>query len=159
MGASRLHCSLEEGAMANLNETTWAVNESLLQSYRSISVSSESFLLAVGAIAAGKSVLVLLGTAALALILIWLIWFPVVRARHRVVDYHKHVIQLDEQARSKLCTEHEYVHDSKLRKRANDLFGIKSNWRATRVKLDLLVPLLFTCMWFILLIYGLNLAN
>lgn len=37
----------------------WSINESLLQSYRSIFISSQSFLLAVGGIVVDKSTIVL----------------------------------------------------------------------------------------------------
>lgn len=48
---------------------------------------SQSFLLAVGAIVSGKSGVVLYATAAISLVMIWAIWFPVVRSRHLIVDY------------------------------------------------------------------------
>ena len=130
----------------------WSINETLLQSYRSIFVPSQSFLLAVGAIVSGRNSLVLYTTAAISLVMIWIIWFPVVRSRHRIVDYYKYGVMLSETARSELCTEKEYVHDDKLRKKANMLFGIDSNWRSTRKKLDLLTPLLVTSLWVVLIV-------
>ena len=137
--------------MADLDK--WSINESLLQSYRSIFISSQSFLLAVGAIVSGKDINVLLATASISLLMIWAIWFPVVRARHRIVDYYKYSASLEEPQKSKLCSEKEYVHNCKLRKKANEVFGIKTNWRPTRVKLDLLTPLLFSEVWLVLVLY------
>ena len=113
----------------------WSINESLLQSYRSLFISSQSFLLAVGAIVAGKSTAVVLAVAVLSLLMIWAIWFPVVRARHRIVDYYKYGTSLPEPKRAELCSEKQYVHNPELRKKANEAFGIETNWRSTRVKL------------------------
>lgn len=131
----------------------WSINESLLQSYRSLFISSQSFLLAVGAIVAGKSTAVVLAVAVLSLLMIWSIWFPVVRARHRIVDYYKYGTSLPESKRAELCSEKQYVHDPELRKKANEAFGIETNWRPTRVKLDLLTPVMFTAIWAVLVIY------
>lgn len=130
----------------------WNINETLLQSYRSIFISSQSFLLAVGAIVSGKSPLVLYAVAAISLLMIWGIWFPVVRSRHRIVDYYKHGMALPETKRSELCTEKQYVHDDELRKKANALFGVESNWRPTRKKLDLMMPVLVSSVWIVLVI-------
>ena len=137
--------------MADLEK--WSINESLLQSYRSIFISSQSFLLAVGAIASGKSTMVLVATATISLLMIWAIWFPVVRARHRIVDYHKYGALLSDAKRSELCSEKEYVHNKELRKKANEAFGIGGNWRPTRLKVDLLTPLSFSLIWVVLILY------
>ena len=134
-------------------EGRWSINESLLQSYRSIFISSQSFLLAVGAIVSGKNEAVLFVTAAASLVMIWLIWFPVVRARHKIVDYYKYSVTLSEPDRSQLCTEHQYVHNRELRKRANALFQIDTNWRPTRVKIDLMIPVAFSLIWIVLVAY------
>lgn len=131
----------------------WSINETLLQSYRSIFISSQSFLLAVGAIVSGKSPMVLYVVAAISLLMIWAIWFPVVRARHRIVDYYKYGAVLSESKRSELCSEKQYVHDYELRKKANELLGIRSNWRSTRKKLDLLTPALISSVWLVLVVY------
>ncbi|MDP2993334.1 MAG: hypothetical protein Q8N82_08295 [Deltaproteobacteria bacterium] len=132
----------------------WNINEMLLQSYRAIFISSQSFLLAVGAMVYGKSTCVLLVTASISLLMIWYIWFPVVRARHLIVDYYKyrykHRALLSSVEWSKLCSEEQYVNDRNLRKEANKLFGIDSNWRPTRWKLDLFIPFLFSIIWIVL---------
>jgi len=70
------------------DQERWNANESLLQSYRSIFISSVSFLLAVGAIVAEKSIAVLMAVAVVSVLMIWAIWFRVVRARHLIVDYY-----------------------------------------------------------------------
>jgi len=131
----------------------WSINETLLQSYRSIFISSQAFLLAVGAIVSGKNEVVLFSVAAISLLMIWVIWFPVVRSRHKIVDYYKCSSQLSETNRSQLCSEKEYVHNRKLRTQANQLFDIKTNWRETRFKIDLLIPICFSVIWTVLVIY------
>lgn len=131
----------------------WSVNESLLQSYRSVFISSQSFLLAVGAIVADKSTMVLLATAGVGTLMIWAIWFPVVVARHRIVDYYKYRASLPESRRPELCSESDYVKDRTLRRKANEVLGLKTNWRPTRRKIDLLIPFLFSFVWIVLLLY------
>lgn len=131
----------------------WSINETLLQSYRSIFISSQSFLLAVGAIVSGKSRATLYGIGALSLLMILAIWVPVVRSRHLIVDYHKYGSKLPKVDQLKLCTVEQYVKKRKLRKEANVLLAIESNWRGTRVKLDALMPALISSVWLALLIY------
>lgn len=125
----------------------WAINESLLQAYRSTFISSQSFLLAVGAIYTGKSHSLVYITAAVGFSVIWFIWFPVVRARHRIVDYYKYSAGLNAEEISLVCTEHEYVHVGARRASANAIFKIKTNWRRTRLKLDMGMPILFSIVW------------
>lgn len=134
------------------DQERWKANEALLQSYRSIFISSESFLLAVGAIVVEKSLAVLLAVAVVSLFMIWAIWFPVVRARHLIVDYYKY--RSLKGPPDDLCTEDEYVHKRTLRRAANRLLGIRTNWRPTRWKIDLLLPILFSVVWITLIIYG-----
>lgn len=125
----------------------WSANEALLQSYRSIFISSQSFLLTAGAVLTGKSPTLLFVVAGAALVMIWLVWFPVVRAPLRIVDYHKYAAALASEALANLCSEHQYVHDPSSRIKANALLGIATNWRATRVKMDILLPILFSALW------------
>lgn len=124
----------------------WSINESLLQSYRSIFISSQSFLLAVGAIVSGKSDVVLYATAAISLVMIWAIWFPVVRSRHLIVDYYKFGMM-------DFCNEDDYVNKRATRDDANKHFKIETNWRKTRKKLDLYTPILVSLVWVVLVIY------
>lgn len=76
----------------------WELNEQLLQSYRGVFISSQSFMLAVGAIVWGKDKdLNVFGiTCAVGIGMIWLMWFGVVRARHKIVDYYKYGSNLKE---------------------------------------------------------------
>ena len=131
----------------------WAINESLLQSYRATFISTQSFLLAVGAVLSGKSAVLVYLAALIGVIVIWAVWFPVVRARHRIVDYYKYSSGLTPEQASTLCTEREYVHDVALRARANETFGLRTNWRSTRVKLDAWLPVLFSAMWLALVVH------
>jgi hypothetical protein len=129
----------------------WTVNESLLQSYRSIFISSQSFLLTAGAVFSGKQPEYLTyATTTLGLLMIWFIWFPVVRARLKIVDYHKYASGLRPRALREICSEQEYVLNAVKRKDANQRLGITNNWRATRIKMDVMLPLLFTVLWIIL---------
>jgi len=132
--------------------TRYSVNESLLQSYRSIFISSQSFLLAVGAIAVDKSTIILFATAIISLVMILWIWLPVVVSRHRIVDYYKFGADLPHDKRAALCTEKEYVHNRALRKEANATFRLRTNWRPTRLKLDVAIPGLFFLLWIALVI-------
>jgi hypothetical protein len=128
----------------------YSVNETLLQSYRSIFISSQSFLLAVGAIVSGKSPCVLYITTIVGLSMIWFLWFPVVKSRHRIVDHYKFSAKLSESELKGLCSVDEYVHDRKLRAKANKLFKITTNWRETRKKVDFWIPFLFSVIWIVL---------
>lgn len=125
----------------------YQVNEDLLQSYRSIFISSESFLLAVGAIFLGKSLLLLVITSVIGLIMIWFLWFPIVRARHKIVDYYKFQADGSLSSIDSVCTIHEYVHNRRKRNQTNTNLGIRTNWRKTRKKIDLYLPILFSIVW------------
>lgn len=141
-------------------ETRWSVNESLLQSYRSIFISSQSFLIAVGAILldAKTPVWLLALIAGLALLMIWYLWFRVVVSRHRAVDYYK--FQIDKKTPENFfncCTEREYISNSLKRTSINCALQ-KKNWRPTRIKVDFLLPLIFTSIWLALFIARLRSA-
>ncbi len=128
------------------DDLRWEVNESLLQSYRSIFISCESFLLAVGALLYDQ--MLLLGfMSVIGLLIIWLFWYPVVRSRHLIVDYYKFRATLNDDGASQLCTLEQYVHRRNLRRKANQVFGLRTNWRSTRLKMDLWLPIVFSLMW------------
>jgi len=95
----------------------YQINEDLLQSYRQIFISTESFLLAVGAIILDKSLLLLMIIAAVSIITIWYLWFRIVRSRHLIVDYYK--FTLSEYMPPQNNSESIYVHNIELRKQAN----------------------------------------
>lgn len=90
----------------------------------------------------------LLATVAVcAAIIIWYLWFSVVTARHRVIDYYK--FQLDESIACKFtsCAEDEYVKNKDGKRNAINHAIRKRNWRATRIKIDLLLPIMFSIIW------------
>ncbi|MDD5111434.1 MAG: hypothetical protein PHG85_02715 [Candidatus Altiarchaeota archaeon] len=133
----------------------WQVNEQLLQSYRNMFLSSQSFMLAVGAIAMGKSNLLMALLTIIGLLMIWAVWFPIVRSRHLIVDYHKYQLN-STSPDAKICTETEYVHDMAKRKETNAILGIKHEFRPTRFKIDLCLPLLYSLIWILLLAFQLS---
>lgn len=137
-------------------KTEWSVNESLLQSYRSIFISSQAFILAVGVLLIDNKPIFLI-VAIISLFMIWYIWFRVVRSRHLIVDYHKYASKLDKPKQEELrkrYTEDEYVKNKDKRSKANILLGIDTNWRPTRIKIDLLLPVLYTSIWLTLIFAG-----
>lgn len=67
-----------------------AINESLLQSYRSNMIASQSFLLAVAAAFYEKNDILEMACVFMALFQLWYIWFRVIRVRAIIVDYYKH---------------------------------------------------------------------
>lgn len=134
----------------------WQNNENLLQSYRQIFVGSQAFMLAVGAVlfnTAGDWLLVLL--AGLSGVIIWYIWFLVVVARHKAVDYHKY-ITLKGDVPDGVCSEEDYINNKELRIKTNKILGITTNWRPTRKKIDLYLPVIYTAAWLLLVYFKLN---
>ncbi len=129
----------------------WGTNETLLQSYRIIFISSQSFLLAFGAILfdSNTPLWLLITIVALTFVVIWGLWFPVVRARGLIVDFYKFNIYVNYPGR-----EVNYVHDKKFRDKVNKevKLPLHSNWRQTRIKIDILLPIYFTILWFVLIL-------
>lgn len=70
-------------------DTYWGVYESNVQAYRGMFFSSQSIMLAVGAITLKESWLLTGVLAALSIFQIWFIWYRVIRSRCLIVDYHK----------------------------------------------------------------------
>lgn len=127
--------------------TKWSVNESLLQSYRSIFISAESFLLAVAVFSIEESTLFFYISSVIAVLIIWVFWFPIVRSRHLIVDYYKYALELSDKNRENLCSEKEFVQKSENYLETKRTLGIKKHWRLTRIKMDLLLPILFSIFW------------
>jgi hypothetical protein len=130
----------------------WSANERLLQSYRSIFISSQTFMLAVGALFWGKSWIVLCVVGGISVCVIWAVWVPVVFARHKIVDYYKHACSLTESQRESLCTETVYVRNADSRRKTNELFDIRSNLGVTRLKIDIVVPASLTLLWIVFVV-------
>jgi hypothetical protein len=139
----------------NMKEVSakWSVNENLLQWYRSIFISSQSFLLIVLTLFLEKSTGTFYGIWFVSMLIILYIWFPVVISRHRIIDYYKYMIDLDSESISQLCTENEYVNCKEKRNEANRILHIDTNWRSTRRRIDGLLPILFIFVLILLFIY------
>jgi hypothetical protein len=101
----------------------------------------------------GKSAVLLYAVAFTSMAMIWIVWFPVVRARLFIVDYYKYAATLSPENAPILCSEQDYVRKADHRANANRLFGLTSNWRTTRIKMDIVLPLLFTALWLVLVVH------
>ena len=139
-------------------EKKWAVYESNVQQYRVLSATVQSFLLAVGSVLFTQSNvpnLLMLLVAALGVAHVFLIWYPIVKARHRIIDYYKfqfycNLSQERQRELAVFCKEEEYVHDDKKWQDVNAQFFDRPKlklWRETRHKLDRLVPGAYVLIW------------
>jgi len=143
-----------------MSNDLYQANESLLQSYRQIFISFESFLLAVGAIVVNENKWFVCLIAAIGILSIWWLWYRIVRSRHLIVDFHKFNLSRFMPPENK--SEDAYVHDKGLRKRVNQDFEdqdpqkrkIQNSFRGTRIKIDLIMPILITFVWVILAGYA-----
>ena len=134
-------------------EVKWNVHERALNAYRSINISSQAFLVAAGAFLASKQSFLIIPVAFIAILIIWVIWRPIVIARHRVADYYRYALELEPlelQKLEELGDGSDYASKNDVRAAANELFKLKTNWRPTRMKLDLFLPLFYTLIWFAL---------
>lgn len=135
-----------------MNVDKWTLNESLLQSYRGIFIGSQSFLLAVGAMFAQTPKLnwALVGLALLSVYVIWRMWFPIVPSRARIVDYYKFKSDSAYDSAFEGITEDDYVRNDDVRESVNSEI-CKNNWRETRRKVDIGLPVIFTIIWTMLI--------
>jgi hypothetical protein len=130
-------------------ETKWSVNESLLQSYRSIFISSQSFLLAVGAVLVEQYPYLNIVIAGLSLLMIWWIWIPVVKARRRIVDYYKYALKLNDE-QSVLFLQR-FIANQFLQEAIGEKKPI-TDLRETRKKIDIYLPIGFSIIWLLFII-------
>lgn len=149
----------------------WGIYESNLQAYRSNFLSSQSIMLAIGAILIDASALVSLLLSAIALIQMFYVWIPVIHYRAILVDFHKYRLnekftvngewktREDEEPLTELI----YCKNKKIRKNVNYIISQKvsrerpfSNWRETRRKIDIIIPLSMTFIW---ILYDLHVFN
>lgn len=129
----------------SFNTDRWSINESLLQSYRAIFISSQSLFISAAALTTDSWIhLAVIGIALFQLY----IGFTVVGSRALIVDYHKYGIL----SRFPNVTERDYVHNLALRKEINSIVGISKNLRQTRFKIDILIPASFLIIWICFLI-------
>jgi hypothetical protein len=129
------------------HETLWAVYEANVQAYRGSFNSAQSILLAFGAIIYDKNTWLFILIALLAVMQIWYIWFRVIRARILIVDYHKIFVDPKYRIPETDITEKIYVEDECARRAFNEAAGMNTNWRLSRFKMDILLPILYTSLW------------
>lgn len=72
------------------NKDSLAIYESAVQAYRGHFLSSQSFMLAVGAIVLDKSFVLTILVSIIALFQIWGIWFRIMRIKTITVDFYKY---------------------------------------------------------------------
>jgi len=131
----------------------YPVNESLLQSYRRIFISSESFMLSVGFLQFNYKISPVLFYTIILLNLIIILfgWVDIVRARAKLVDYYKYKLNLSCDDSDKFLKNHKY------RREVYDSLGVpkgkkhrKGPWRETRIKIDLILPVLYIAVWWLI---------
>jgi hypothetical protein len=147
----------------------YPINESLLQSYRRIFISTESFLLGVAVFASDKKLLVFIPIVAAGLIIIFLGWLDclgvagrlrikwcgVIIARARIVDYYKYEMNKESNVRPNIDLDR-YVHDRKYRNATNHenkKLRKKGNWRDSRKIVDRCIPVIFSLVWILLFLF------
>ena len=129
------------------HQTQWAVYESNVQSYRNTFNASQSMLLAFGALLYEKNIIVFSLIAVTAVILIWAVWFQVITKRTLIVDYHKIFIDQKYNDPPVDIGEKEYVENKKARQEFNAAAGMRTNWRLTRIKMDIVLPAMYSAIW------------
>lgn len=156
----------------------WAIYEGNTQAYRSNMVATQSLLMAVAAIFFDKNTILTLSVCIIGLIIQWAIWFRVISSRMIISDFHKfnalyefskkvndEGMMIDpSDSNQKELTEQIYVKEKDVQKRANAALvqisgnpSLKTNWRLTRKKLDLVLPIVFSIIWIAMI--GFKLAN
>ena len=137
------------------HDTQWAVYEANVQAYRGSFNSAQAILLAFGAIIFGENTGLFTFIAVVAVLQIWYIWFRVIRTRILIVDYHKIFVDPKYQPPEHDIGETAYVKDKDARRAFNQAAKMRSNWRLSRVKMDILLPILYTLLWCAMLISAL----
>ena len=143
----------------------WAVYESNVQQYRVISVTVQSFFLAVGSIwfSAQKAppTALLLALFVVGVGHVFYVWIPIVHARIKIVDYYKGQLDLSAERRAELaefCSEEKYRASAKVRRQVVDKFfypKLRVSLRNTRFKLDIVVPCGYAVIWAFMLYFKL----
>jgi len=142
----------------------WAVYESMTDSYRGIFLSSQSILLAVGAVTLQTTTLLTAFIAIAAILQIWYIWFRILYVRSQISDYHKYAMnkRFDKAGNPRggdadpadYLSEHVYVRNRAVRARVHT--NMTAAWerkekfttlRLTRIKLDIIIPVFMTAIW------------
>lgn len=151
----------------NNEYSIWSLYDSMVQSYRSNMIASQSLLLAVAAILFEKNIYIECTVCAVALFQLWFIWSRIIFSRAIISDFHKfnalynfnHLVdnngnEIKDTDETSFLTEEKYIKDRTVRRKANLVLAartgnikLKSNCRITRVKLDIIMPVLFTIVW------------
>jgi hypothetical protein len=141
---------------ADNKANAWSVNEALLQSYRSLSYTVQSILLAVGAlILENKNPAVFAVIATISIIQL-LLFARVICVRRIIVDFYKNSLydKYDENGdhidKTRSSKENFYLEDKEKRNEINNdkkLSNSRDFFRSTRAKLDFGVPLVFLIIW------------
>lgn len=147
----------------------WQVYEANVQAYRSQALTTQSILLAVGAILLRSFGLSFFAVLVIAMLSTWWVFFPVIFARSAIVDYHKvHMsrkVAADGQratsATQDFLAEKEYARlfNVKLRKVVYASMAVElggKTHRLTRLKLDVFLPLMLSSVWVFYVISGLR---
>ena len=152
------------------HESQWTLYDSNVQTYRSNSLASQALLLAVGAFLYKEEYIILLITFLVAMFQMWYIWYRVIRVRTIISDFHKFNFLYNfssfvnnegdfEPNTSLPLTEETYTKNTKTRRKANYILAnqtgiakLKYNYRLTRVKLDIMLPLSFSFLWIIIIL-------
>lgn len=145
----------------------WSTYEGNVQAYRGLALSAQSLFLAVGAILLDGDLTVPFVTVfALAMVSTWWVFFPVIFARTAIVDYYKfhlgrRIDRLGQRADSDttdFLVDKEYARVTNWSLRRKVYRQVSPSFRTmrlTRVKLDLVMPVLLTITWGIFLAYAL----
>lgn len=149
------------------SDNSWAINDANLQSYRNMYLSSQSIMLAVGAILIEKGLILIILLSIIALFQIYCIWVPIMHYRGLIVDFYKFKLgehfdwngDFVEEIAEHPLTDSIYCNNKKIRVKVNYLYSVNiykekpfSNYRKTRLKLDLFMPISMTLMWILYII-------
>ena len=118
-----------------------------------------------------KSCYITIAISIIGLFQIWYIWFRVIFIRTCILDYHKYGMNkifdndgneiTSEEQRSNYLLEYTYANVRKTRTDVNTIMSEKwerkpskfRNFRMTRVKLDIMLPIFFTLIWLLFIFY------
>lgn len=154
-----------------MGDNSWSTYEANLQAYRSNFLSSQSIMLAVGAIIIDKSKIATVLIAAIAVFQIVYVWLPVIYYRFLLVDFHKYCLgdrfdvngDFVEKENGEPLTELIYCKNKKIRQNVNEYLSKEisrerpfGNWRETRRKIDIVIPVSMISLWcvYILVAFG-----
>ena len=150
----------------------WSLYDSNVQTYRSNMIASQSLLLAVAAIFYGKNNILVITVCLIGLFIQWYIWYRVISRRAIISDYHKFNFQHEMSLKindeggfwkegDRHLSEQTYVANRGVRKKVNTWLAdetgnpkYKHNMRITRFKLDVIIPILFSVLWALILVFS-----